>query len=156
MPERGSKTSTVSVVWANFGIFPRDPNDLVPGAIGDDGRNLVISLWPGDRAKQQTMEWRHSGSPRPKKFRVQKSPGKFLASIFWIKTASSSLIIFQRVKLSTRSFIHLCWGYWRTFRKNVTRRSSKRSKWFFFFFSGLQKLEQRAKKFIELREEYVE
>jgi len=29
------------------------------------------------------MEWRHSGSPRPKKFRVQKSARKFLASIFW-------------------------------------------------------------------------
>jgi len=33
--------------------------------------------------KQQSMEWRHSASPRPKKFRVQKSAGKFLASIFW-------------------------------------------------------------------------
>ena len=31
--------------------------------------------------KQQSMEWRHSGSPRPKKFRVQKSAGKVLASI---------------------------------------------------------------------------
>jgi len=31
--------------------------------------------------KQQSMEWRHSRSPRPKKFRVQKSAGKFLASI---------------------------------------------------------------------------
>ena len=29
------------------------------------------------------MEWQHSGSPCPKKFRVQKSAGKFLASIFW-------------------------------------------------------------------------
>ena len=29
------------------------------------------------------MEWRHSGSPRPKNFRVQKSAGKVLASIFW-------------------------------------------------------------------------
>ena len=29
------------------------------------------------------MEWRNSGSPRPKKFRVQKSAGKFLSSIFW-------------------------------------------------------------------------
>jgi len=29
------------------------------------------------------MEWRHSGSPRPKKFQVQKSAGKVLASIFW-------------------------------------------------------------------------
>jgi len=29
------------------------------------------------------MEWRHSGSPRPQKFRVQKSARKFLDSIFW-------------------------------------------------------------------------
>jgi len=32
--------------------------------------------------RQQLMEWNHSGSPRPKIFRVQKSAGKFLASIF--------------------------------------------------------------------------
>jgi len=29
------------------------------------------------------MEWRNSGSPRHKKFQVQKSFGKVLASIFW-------------------------------------------------------------------------
>jgi len=29
------------------------------------------------------MEWWHSGSPRPQEFLVQKSAGKFLASIFW-------------------------------------------------------------------------
>jgi len=33
--------------------------------------------------KQQSMEWRHCVSPRPKKFRVHKSAGKVLASIFW-------------------------------------------------------------------------
>ena len=33
--------------------------------------------------KQQSMEWRHNGSPHPKKFRVQKSAGKVIASIFW-------------------------------------------------------------------------
>jgi len=33
--------------------------------------------------KQQPMEWRHSGSPRPRKFCVQKSAGNFIASIFW-------------------------------------------------------------------------
>jgi len=33
--------------------------------------------------KQKLMEWRHSGSSRPKKFRVQKSAGKSFASIFW-------------------------------------------------------------------------
>jgi len=59
--------------------------------------------------KQQSVEWRHSGSPRPQKFRVQKSAGNVLASIFWDKTASSSIIIVQRTKLSTRSVTHLCW-----------------------------------------------
>jgi len=33
--------------------------------------------------KQKSVEWRHSGSPCPKKFRVQKSAGKVLTSIFW-------------------------------------------------------------------------
>jgi len=33
--------------------------------------------------KQQSMERRHCGSPLPQKFRVQKSAGKILASIFW-------------------------------------------------------------------------
>ena len=33
--------------------------------------------------KQQSMEWRHSGSPHPKKFQVQNSVGKVLVSIFW-------------------------------------------------------------------------
>ena len=48
--------------------------------------------------KQQSMQLRHSGSLRPQKFRVQKFAGKFLAPNFGIKTASSALIIFQRVQ----------------------------------------------------------
>jgi len=35
------------------------------------------------KTKQQSLEWRHSGSPHPKKFRMQKSVRKDLASIFW-------------------------------------------------------------------------
>ena len=41
--------------------------------------------------------------------RAQKTAGKFLASIFELKTASSSLIIFERAELSTRSITRLCW-----------------------------------------------
>jgi len=57
--------------------------------------------------KQQSMEWRHSGSPDLKKFQVQKSAGKVLASVFFfggggIKRASSSFFFFQRSQLSTR------------------------------------------------------
>jgi len=64
MPARESKTSTVPVVLATFGIFSARSKWL-PVAIGDHGRNLLISLWHGD--KQQSMEWRHSGSPSPQK-----------------------------------------------------------------------------------------
>jgi len=75
------------------------------------------------------MEWRmHSGSPRPKKFLVQNSTGKVLARIFRTKTASSSLIIFQRAKLSTRSITDICGCNLRTFwRKNAKARSPRGS-----------------------------
>ena len=70
------------------------------------------------------MEWRHSGSPCPKKFRVQKPAGKFWPRFFGIKTASSSLVIFQRAKLSTRDISHLSWCNLRIFwRKNAAGRS---------------------------------
>ena len=51
--------------------------------------------------KQLSMEWRHSVSPCPKKFRVKKSAGKVLACLdfFGNKMASSSLIIFQRADI---------------------------------------------------------
>jgi len=48
----------------------------------------------------------------------------FSPRFFGIKTASSSLIIFQRAQLSTRNTTHLCWSNWRIFwRKNASGRS---------------------------------
>jgi len=44
--------------------------------------------------KQQSLEWRHSGSPRPKKFRVHKSAGKVLATIFLDQDGILPLIVF--------------------------------------------------------------
>ena len=71
--------------------------------------------------KQQSMERWHSCSHRPKKFRVENPLEKFSPRFFGIKTASFSLIIFQRTKLSTRSIIHLCCCNWRKFwRENDT------------------------------------
>jgi len=49
MPERGSKTSMVPVISATLGIFSAR-SKWFPVANGDHGRNLVISLWPGDKA----------------------------------------------------------------------------------------------------------
>jgi hypothetical protein len=44
------------------------------------------------------MEWRHNGSPRPapRNSEFKKPLEKFLPRFFGIKTASCSLIIFQR------------------------------------------------------------
>jgi len=80
---------------SNFwNFFQRDPNDFLSRLVTMDETRLYHY---NPETKQQSTEWRHSGSPRPKKFCVQKSAGKVLAS--------SSLIIFQRAKLSS----HLCW-----------------------------------------------
>jgi len=79
-------------------FFRRHPNDFLSRLVTMD-ETWLYHYEP--ETKQQSMEWPQSGSTRPQKFRVQKSAGKVLASIFffWIKTASSSFIIFQRAKL---------------------------------------------------------
>jgi len=87
-------------------FFLRDPNDFLSRLVTMD-ETWLYHYDP--ETKQQSLEWRHSGSPHPKKFQVQKSAGKFSPRFFGMKTASSSLIIFQRAKLSTRSTTHLCW-----------------------------------------------
>ena len=89
-------------------FFQCDPNDFLSRLMTMD----ETCLYHYDlETKQHSIERRHSGSPspRPKKFRVQTSAGKVLISIFWDKTASSSLIMLQRAKLSTRSITYLWW-----------------------------------------------
>jgi len=74
------------------------------------------------------VEWRHSGSTRPKYSEYKNPLEKFLLRFFGIKTASPALIIFQRANLSTRSINYLCWCNWRTFwRKNTAGSSPKGS-----------------------------
>ena len=81
MPERGSKTSTVPVVWATFGIFSAWSKWFPVASRLVTMDETWLYRYDAEK-KQQSMEWRHSGWPHPKKFRVQKSAGKFLASIF--------------------------------------------------------------------------
>ena len=49
----------------------------------------------------------------PKNSECKNLPEKFSPRFFGIKTAYSSLIIFQRAKLWTPSITHLCWCNWR-------------------------------------------
>ena len=76
------------------------------------------------------MEWWHSGSPRPKKKSECKNPlESCLPRFFGIKTASSSLIIFQRTKPLTRSITYLWWCNWRTFWRRNTAGKSPMASW---------------------------
>ena len=72
------------------------------------------------------MEWLHSGSPHPKNSECKNPLEKFLPRFFGIKTASSSLIIFQRAKLSMRSITHLCCAIERHFEGKMPREGHQR------------------------------
>jgi len=87
-------------------FFRRDPNDFLSRLVTVD-ETWLYHYDP--ETKQQSMEWRHGGSHRTKKFRVQNPLESFSPRFFGIKTASSSFIFFQRAKLSTQSITHLYW-----------------------------------------------
>ena len=74
------------------------------------------------------MEWRHSSSlcPAPKNSECKKPLEKFSPRFFGIMMASSSLIIFQRAKLSSQSITRLWWRNWRTFWRENAAGSSPR------------------------------
>jgi len=61
-------------------FFWCDPNDFLSRLVTMD----KTWLYNYDlETKQQSMEWWHSGSPCPKKSRVQNSAGKVFTSIYW-------------------------------------------------------------------------
>ena len=73
-----NSASCLRKFWNFFG--KRVPNDFLSQMVTME----ETWLYHYDlETKQQSMEWRHCGSLRPKKFRVQKSDGKVLASILW-------------------------------------------------------------------------
>jgi hypothetical protein len=45
---------------------------------------MWINLYDPE-TKEQSKEWRHSGSPCPKTFQTQKSASRLMASVFWDK-----------------------------------------------------------------------
>ena len=80
--------------------------------------------------RQSNNQWSGgiAAHPAQKNSECKNPLEKFSPRCFGIKTASSSLIILQRAKLSTRSVTHICWCHWRTFwRKNVAGSSPRGS-----------------------------
>jgi hypothetical protein len=76
------------------------------------------------RQSNNQSSGRIAAHPDPKNSEFKNPLEKFLPRVFGINTASSSLIIFQRGKLWTRSIAHLCWSNW---RKYVAGRSPRES-----------------------------
>jgi len=106
----------------------------------DFGAIQMISCcdwWPWTKPGYITMTWIQSNNqwsagiaahPVPKNSDCKNPLENFSPQFFGIKTASSSLIIFQRAQLSTRSITYLCWCNWRTFwRKNAAGSSPRGS-----------------------------
>jgi len=209
-------------------FFRLDPNDFLSGAIGDHGRNLVISLWPGDKATiigvaalrltpppnfpSAKIRWKISALDflesrrHPPHLLSSKGPnyqrGVLLISSgeteghFEGKTPRKShqVLLFLHENdpahrsLTTQkklpylgfqcldhppyspdlapSAYHLFSGLKKKIERSpfFFRRGGHCCRWdlvgrttfWFFFLSGVQKLEQRTKKCIELRGEYVE
>jgi len=99
-------------------FFRRDPNNFLSRLVTMD-ETWLYHYDP--ETKQKSVEWRHSGSSRPKKSECKNPLEKFSPRLFGIKTASSTLIIFQTAKLLTRDITHLCWCNWRTFWRKTPR-----------------------------------
>jgi len=117
--------STVTVAWATLGIF----------SVWSKWFPVGRDWWPWTEPGYVTMTRRQSNNRWNSGIATQLAPEnsecknpleKFSPRFFEIKTASSSLIVFQRAKISTRSITHLCWRNWRTFRrKNAAARSQR-------------------------------
>jgi hypothetical protein len=123
MPVRGSKTSTVPFVWATLEFFRRDLDGFISRLVT---MNETWLYHYDPETKQQSMEWRRSGSSRHKNSECKNPLENFSPRFFGVKKASSSLIIFQRAKLSTRIISHLCWCDCRTFWRKTAAGSLPR------------------------------
>ena len=103
-------------------FFRRDPNDFLLRLVTMD----ETWLYHYDlETKQQSMEWRHSGSPRPQKIPSVKIRWKSSRLDFLGSRRHPLIDYLPRAKLSTRSITYLCWCNLRTFcRKNAAGSST--------------------------------
>ena len=126
MPELGSKTSTVPVFWETFAIFSARFKLFSVGSDWWPWTKPGYTTMTGDKATiSGVAALRLTMPPKIPSAKIRSKSSR-LEFFFLIKAASSSLIIFQRVKLPTRSLTYLCWCNWRTFwRKNAAGSSPR-------------------------------
>ena len=61
-------------------VYNANPEDFHTHLVTVD--ETWLHHWDPD-AKKESMQWKHSGSPLPKKFRTQPSASKVMATVFW-------------------------------------------------------------------------
>ena len=72
---------TRRTLWGtNLNLFEEDPANFLKRFITMD-ETWVHHCTP--EAKQQSKQWKHPGSPLPKKAKTVPSAGKVMASVFW-------------------------------------------------------------------------
>ena len=105
-------------------FFRRDPDDFLSRLVTMDETWLYHYM----TRRQSNNQWSGgiAAHPAPKNSECKNPLENFSPRFFGIKTASSSLIIFQRAILSTRSITHLCWCNWRSFWRTNAVGSSRR------------------------------
>lgn len=74
------KRVRVTTSTANLAAFRANPTRFLGRFVTVD-ETWVHHFDP--ESKRQSMQWKHASSPAPKKFRVQASAGKVMATVFW-------------------------------------------------------------------------
>jgi len=74
------KQARVDISKENLELFSEDNDHFLSRIVTGD--ETWIHHWDPE-TKQESMQWKHKGSPPPKKFRTQPSAGKVMATIFW-------------------------------------------------------------------------
>ena len=63
-----------------LGVYEENPESFHARLVTGD--ETWIHHWDPE-TKQESMQWKHPGSPPPKKFKTQPSAGKVMATVFW-------------------------------------------------------------------------
>ena len=61
-------------------VYNANPEDFHTRLVTGD--ETWLHHWDPD-TKKESMQWKHPGSPPPKKFRTQPSASKVMATVFW-------------------------------------------------------------------------
>ena len=74
------KHTSCTLLRTNLNLFEEDPANFLKRFVTMD-ETWVHHFTP--EAKQQSKQWKHPGSPPPKKAKTVPSAGKVMASVFW-------------------------------------------------------------------------